>query len=351
MSSFFLFFTLFTLITLIGQLTLKVKTVPTTDLLERLTVLIPFRNEEHHLRRLIASITEQKQLPAKIIFINDHSDDQSLAVLSHYADFDYTLLNLADDEGKKKALELGFQQVNTEYILTLDADVVLPANYFEALTRITLVDAHILPVKISNAPFFGFFNLDYYYLFALNNGFHFLKKSFVASAANFLFKKEIYANYLAQDKHLNISSGDDQYFLNYLQQHKHEVVQSTDESLCVSTEIPANLPALLQQRVRWIKKSSSFQNKWALLIGVIGIFYHWGIFTLVALYPDKVVEILLTKIAFDSLVFYPYFVKTGIRLSIVKIAIFSLLYPFWMLAVGMLSLILHPKWKGRKIQV
>ncbi|HRO76723.1 MAG TPA: glycosyltransferase [Crocinitomicaceae bacterium] len=349
MSSFLIFFTVFTVVILVGQLTLKVKTVRENHLLENLTVVIPFRNEENNLLTLINSLSKQSKQPKQFIFINDHSTDSSVSILETKADFEYTLLHLTENQGKKAALEKAIKQAETNYILTLDADVQLDEDYFFALYQIELQDVHILPVKISNAPFSGFFNLDYYYLFALSNGLHFFKRPIVASGANFLFKKEHFTAFLAQSDTQKISSGDDQYFLNYLIENNVSVAQTTDKNVCVSTTIPTGFSELLYQRIRWIKKSASTQNILPVLLGFIGFIYHIGSVLLFFFHQERIVELVLIKVAFDSLVFYPYLVKIGERISLFKLLFFSMIYPFWIIFIGISAVFIQPKWKGRKV--
>lgn len=350
MSSFLLFFTLFTLLILIGQLTHNTKSNPKNNLLlSQLTVVIPFRNEERNLTVLLQSIKKQEQLPAKIILVNDHSTDASVQIVTSFEGLFLELLHLSKgEEGKKNALRYGIENSSTDYVLTLDSDVQLVDNYFVNLSKIELKEAHILPVKIQNKPFFGFFNLDYYYLYALNSGLYFLKRPFVASGANFLFKREVYNKFVQQDKNQSISSGDDQYFLNYLVAKKYAVEQNTESELAVLTTIPTTFLSIVHQRVRWIKKSSSLHIL-PFILGLIGVCYHVGFYVVIAFFSHYDIELLLTKIVFDCILFYPYLVKIKEQFSIFKLAIFSLLYPFWMILVGILSVFIHPKWKDRKV--
>jgi glycosyltransferase involved in cell wall biosynthesis len=348
MSSFLVFFTLFTLVILIGQLSLKVKQIKDNDLLENLTVVIPFRNEENNLPQLIRSLNSQTKVPAQLIFVNDHSSDNSVFLIESQLEIPYSLLHLENKTGKKSALQLGISRSEKEYILTLDSDVKLSENFFVNLATLTLKDTHILPVRITNKPFFGFFNLDYYYLFALNNGLHFLNRPFVASGANFLFKRKLYQQFLEVTKTQDIASGDDQYFLNYLIKNNKIVQQSTLSELTVQTKIPISFNGLLQQRIRWIKKSSSLEPI-TLILSLIGLIYHIGFYMIIFLNSTYNIELILTKIVFDCILFYPYLIKIGERMSFVKIAIFSLLYPFWILFIVVMSIFIQPKWKGRKI--
>lgn len=351
MNSLVCFFTAFTIVILVGQLSLKVKTVRENYLLENLTVVIPFRNEENTLLTLINSLSKQSKLPNQIIFINDHSTDNSVSILETKADFNYTLLHLTENQGKKEALKKAIEQAETNYILTLDTDIQLDEDYFYALSQIELQDVHILPVKISNAPFSGFFNLDYYYLFALSNGLHFFNRPIVASGANFLFKKEHYTAFLAQSTTQKISSGDDQYFLNYLIENNVSIAQTTDKSVCVKTTIPTTFSKLLHQRIRWIKKSASTQQLLPILLSFIGFIYHIGSVLLFYFYQERIVELMLIKVAFDSLVFYPYLVKIGERISLFRLLIFSIFYPFWIIFIGISAVFIQPKWKGRNVVI
>jgi len=349
MSSFLIFFSLFTIIILFGQLTLKNRTTTQNELLQNLTVIIPFRNEMKQLPALLNSLKKQSLLPKSIIFVNDRSEDLSVELLEEFPELPFKIIHLEDEYGKKAAIKNGILSADTEYILTLDADVQLPDDYFRHLSELILKDAHILPVSIENQPFFGFFNLDYYYLFALNNGLHFLNRPFSASGGNFLFKRELYHDFTQQDKNQDITSGDDSYFLNFLVRQNKQIAQSTEKELCVKSYIPNHLPEIVQQRIRWIKKSSSVQSFFPVIIGLTGIVYHWGFIVIILMNPGKATELILTKIAFDCITFYPYLIKTGKRFSLLRISVFSLLYPVWMVLIGLLSVLITPSWKGRKI--
>jgi cellulose synthase/poly-beta-1,6-N-acetylglucosamine synthase-like glycosyltransferase len=90
--------------------------------LEKITVLIPFRNEAQSLARIIQSIKNSMKLPLEIIFINDHSDDTGLAFLQQYVnDLPIALVSLPDLKiGKKEALRYGMEHAHGDYYLTLD---------------------------------------------------------------------------------------------------------------------------------------------------------------------------------------------------------------------------------------
>lgn len=340
---FLLFFSLFTITLLLGQLNNHTRFEKDNSLLKNLTVVIPFRNEEKNLPDLLKSIAKQSRLPKAIYFINDHSEDASTEILNKQL-----VIDLKDEYGKKAALRMGIEKASTEYILTLDADCVLNDEYFEQLSKIILQDAHILPVMIKNQPYFGFFNLDYYYLFAINSGMSYFHQQIVASGANFLFKREIYLQFARQDVHQTISSGDDTYFLKFIADNRYKITNNTDKTLAISTYLPNIFESILQQRIRWIKKSSSL-NLSAVIFGTIGLLYHFGFIFFCFINSKDIFSLFLCKLTFDWLLFYPYLNAINAKISLLKIFNFSVLYPFWIIFIGISSLIIQPKWKGRKI--
>ena len=55
----------------------KAKDQPMSRLSVRdITVIIPFRNEKNNLEKVIKSLDAQRIKPERILFINDHSEDE-----------------------------------------------------------------------------------------------------------------------------------------------------------------------------------------------------------------------------------------------------------------------------------
>lgn len=354
MIAFILFFSFISLVLLVGQISRK---NPLYDELEeeglslsQLTVIIPFRNESEKIGDFLDSMIRQSHLP-KLIFINDHSEDDSCEIIQQYDTIPFTLLHLDEyEQGKKAAIRKGILSTSTEFILTLDADVQLSKNYFETLRNVKPADATIFPVKFSNQPYFAFFNFDYYYLFLLNAGLNFLNRPTTASGANFLFRRECYLNFIQSKQNgQTTSSGDDSYFLNYLVRNKKKVQLCYSSPLTVRTEISTSFPKILQQRIRWIKKKSSVQRLLPVLLSILGLIYHFGFIVLAYLYPEKWIELIVLKIAFDWIAFLPFLTKISVRFTPLRLIFFSFFYPIWILIILFSSLAIQPKWKGRKI--
>lgn len=98
----------------------------------KLTIIIPARDEAHRLPRLLASLQSQT-IPHKIIVMDDGSSDQTAQIAKRYGAQVYETIEdtMGNWYGKAHACYQGAQHSDSEWLIFLDADVVLP--YPEAL--------------------------------------------------------------------------------------------------------------------------------------------------------------------------------------------------------------------------
>ena len=106
-----------------------------------LVVLIPARNEEGSIEACLRSLQTQ-HYPAHLwrcLVIDDHSTDQTGHRVLDLQDTRIQLLKLTDEKasqpagGKKKALQLGVDHSTEPFVLTTDADCILPANWHRSM--------------------------------------------------------------------------------------------------------------------------------------------------------------------------------------------------------------------------
>jgi biofilm PGA synthesis N-glycosyltransferase PgaC len=316
-----------------------------------ISLVVPFRNEAQNLPQLIASIENLKNKPKEIIFVNDHSEDNSVEILKN-SSLSLDILHLEGEKfGKKQALQKGIEHANCEYILTWDADIEVPEDYFSVLNQQEKVDLLILPVKMQALSFLGFFaSLDYYFLNSISFASGKFSQNLVASGANLLFKKELYLAYVKSTKTFQFASGDDAFLLQFAKENKSTIKSVLNSDLSVKTNGPNSIKSFLNQRLRWIGKSRAVGDKFAFLIGVLGIFYQFSFGILLISYPSFWEFILLSKITVEISIFLPYVLKIRHVISLLFIPFFALIYPFYMLLIGLLSVFVKVEWKGREIR-
>ena len=106
--------------------------------LNNLVVIIPFRNEESNLDKLIKSIENLSILPSNFLFVNDHSSDNSVDQIKQFSSrITYEIVSLPKlKQGKKEAIRLGINHLKCDYNLTWDADIEVPTNYFKKIGEV-----------------------------------------------------------------------------------------------------------------------------------------------------------------------------------------------------------------------
>lgn len=351
----FLFLT-FLLFTGVKFFSLGIKKPKTVVLdLNDLSVIIPFRNEEQNLPMLLASLSKQDLLPRDIILVNDHSEDESVPIVQKFID-DRKIGKLIHLEngmvGKKQALNLGIQNATTQFVLTLDADVILSDEYMKSLRNLPAYSLVSLPVVMQGKSFLSrLFSTEYSFF----NAFNYLFSSIwpiSISGANLLFDSKA-VNYERQMKgHQHLASGDDYFLLKAFRKNRTFIYTINEFNLSVSTDAPRSLKSYFDQRVRWLGKSK-FQIDWMdVLIGTFILLYFVGGF--IALLSSLILShwillgsIFILRFLLDALVYLNYAQRLRLTRNVLMLPFFQLIYPLLFLTVAILSLFYKPSWKGR----
>ena len=320
----------------------------------QISVVIPFRNEANHLPTLIQSMNQLTLFPREIIWVNDHSEDNSVACLEQLSiPIRSKIIHLEPgDSGKKTALRAGISDAVGEFILTWDADIEVPKQFFVQLEATPETDLLILPVGMP-ARRLGqlFYELDYLYLNALNVAISGLSKPILASGANLLFNKEIFEAIDSFEQHQEIASGDDVFLLNDFKNASKRIEFSFHSNLVVQTNPPQTREAFIQQRLRWFGKTRSVGDFSATLMGLAGFIYHLGFWLVLFsnIHWKQFCILIGWKILLDFGILYPYSRIVNRKWNFLFIPFFSLFYPVYILGILSTNLFFEPNWKGRKI--
>ncbi len=321
--------------------------------MDELTVLIPYRNEQENLPKLLNCLENSNIQPKQIIFIDDHSTDKSASLLSERKTNHYQLLCLKDKYGKKEALRLGISHAKGEFILTLDADILLKSGYFHTITQLEEADIYLFPVVLKGKNFLQvFFELDLLMVNALNSGLFGWHRPIIASGANLLFRKEMFLRSDKYDTHKHILSGDDIYLLRDFRHAKADVRLVLNNDVTVISDTPFNLSSFFHQRIRWIAKTSHVKDHFATFLGVfqglmIISFCSCFFYYLVHNETKSALILFLMKTIIDLLGFAPYFVKVRAQKQLLYLIPYQFIYPIYLIIIGILLPFFRPVWKQR----
>lgn len=116
-------------------------------------VIIAAYNEAQYIGKMLQSLALQTILPTKAIVVNDNSTDETAAIAEEFTANNnwLTVVNRKSDAahmpGSKviQAFYAGYEVIDEDYdiIVKLDADLILPDNYFETIIELFKKDSKV----------------------------------------------------------------------------------------------------------------------------------------------------------------------------------------------------------------
>ncbi|UYW01312.1 glycosyltransferase [Flavobacterium agricola] len=330
----------------------------------KFTIVIPFKNEANNLPHLLASITNLNydKNNFEIILVDDASTDASVQVIA-----DWRLANpfiqttiltnvVVSKSSKKDAISRAVSVAKNDWIITTDADCILPANFLACYAAYVFQNSEQsfiiggVGVEPSHKFLFQYQALDFASLQAVTLGSCFIDETFMCNGANLAFTKQFFAKVKGYDGVNHIASGDDVFLLQKALQYKSNCVgYLLHQDATIITEPVLSWSALVKQRARWGAKATAYQSAYPKVLGIITLLANFSvIFLLVALFIPSyfAISLLLLTIKFVcELALLTCFKKHTEWVSLRYFPISFLLYPFFTLLVTLRMLFFTPRWK------
>ncbi|MDR7208270.1 glycosyltransferase [Flavobacterium piscis] len=343
----------------------KVKKHQKSDLKPKsnFTIIVPFRNEADNLPKLLQSFSNLNY-PNDLfeVILVDDSSMQKFEVPS----FRYQVAVVDNirisNSPKKDAITTAMKHVKTDWVITTDADCVVPENW------LLTFDNYIQQNKVSmlsgavtydyeNSFLHYFQQLDLTSLQGATIGSFGLNKAFMCNGANFAYTKSMFERLSGFDGNSKIASGDDVFLLQKaVGLFPCEVHYLKAEEAIVITRSTKNWKSLFYQRVRWAAKTSSYQSLFGKFLGLIVFagnlsFMIGFLFSLFSIWPWQfLILYVVLKFSIDFILLYItncFLTKTKLRYLILS----SLFYPFFSSVVALYSLFGSYEWKERRFKV
>ena len=346
----------------------KVKDFNLEDVSAKTTfsVIIPFRNEVKNLPHLLVSL-KGLQYPKhlfEIILVDDESTDKSLEIINAF--ISETNLNVSiiknnrkTNSPKKDALITAILIAKNEWIITTDADCILPEFWldtFDEYTQKNNPSFIVAPVTYEAVDSFlkRFQLLDFLSLQGATIGGFGIHKPFLCNGANLAYKKTLFESLKGFKGNTDIASGDDIFMLEKaLNQNAESVHYLKNTHAIVSTKAEETTVKLISQRVRWASKTKVSKNRFTKSIGLSILLMNASlicllILSIVGVFSFKIfLYLLIIKLSIDFLLLFKTarFFKQKTYLS--SYVLCGLLYPFFSVYVVFVSVFTGYKWKGR----
>ncbi len=328
------------------------------------SIIVPYRNEAKLLPDLLESIS-QLNYPTdlfEVLLVDDASDDGFQ--ISEYS-FDCKVLpNIRKSNSPKKdAVETAFREAKNTWVITTDADCLVPENWLKTLDAFIRENEYEMVVGAisyqTNDDFLQHFQqLELMSLQGATIGSFGISKPFMCNGANLAYSKNLFETLNGFTDSNHIASGDDVFLLQKALNSSHFGVSKIgylkNHAFLVLTFPCFSWKNLLQQRIRWASKATAYKSIYAktlaifvflgnlsiitgLLFCVFGVTPFWDWYLLFGI-----------KIIADFVLQY----KTGkyIQPKQISYYLFSTLwYPFFSVGVALLSIKGNYEWKGRKV--
>ena len=350
----------------------KVKDFNLRDLQSKnkFTVIIPFRNEAENLQELLSSIYRLNYpiTHFEIILVNDESQDNSIEIINTFIPKS-NLKNSASitvidnlrrtNSPKKDAISSAIKKAKYDWIITTDADCVLPKYWLDAFDEFIQSNNPICivaPVRYQNPNTFldRFQTLDFLSLQGATIGGFGIKEPFLANGANFGYKRCVFLEINGFTGNENIASGDDIFLLEKFKKlNIKEVSYLKSDLATVTTKPVCNFESLIQQRLRWASKTSHNPNWFSKFLGLIVFLGNLACILMFLLMLFQIlnvrtaVALLVIKFGVDFLLLFKtsrFFKQESVLLSFLSS---SILYPLFSVAVVLLSFFNSFEWKER----
>ncbi|WP_394332224.1 glycosyltransferase family 2 protein [Parapedobacter koreensis] len=331
-------------------------------------MLIAARNEEANIGRTLSDILAQ-DFPAElreIIVVDDHSTDNTSAIVRSFADQGVKLLKLNESEPvnsyKKKAISTAIAVASGELIVTTDADCRMGKSWLSTVVNYAAQNSSFLvsaPVVYSEQR--NFFEelqtLEFLYLIGLGAAGIGHRRPSTCNGANLAYRRDVFHEMGGFNGIDHLASGDDELFLHKVAaKYPDKIGFCKSRDAIVYTDAKKTLRGFIHQRRRWASKSTHYKNKGLVVLGVAiwlfnSLLLSTGIFALffnAALWPAFTVAISL-KLLVEFFFLYPLGKFAKRTDLLIYLPLLTFLHIVYMTYIGIAGNIGKYQWKGRRV--
>jgi cellulose synthase/poly-beta-1,6-N-acetylglucosamine synthase-like glycosyltransferase len=335
------------------------------------SIIIPARNEEKNIETCIGSIIENNypQHLFEIIVADDFSTDATPEILQRlqktFSNIEVVSLkdNIKENINsyKKKAIELSVAKSKHDWIITTDADCIVPEKWLQ------LFDAYIqknervfiaAPVMFTcDNSFLNIFQcLDFISLQGITAASVYAGAHSMCNGANLAYEKSAFYAVDGFKNADHIASGDDMLLM-----HKIKMLYPEKTGYLFSPEmivLTAPMPdwkRFFNQRIRWASKATSYQDKKVFRVLMLVYFTNLSLLLLfIATFFEPQffsvwIILLLAKTVFEMPFMYRAAKFFSLQRLMIWFVIMQPLHIIYTIISGWLGKFGKYKWKGRSV--
>ena len=335
------------------------------------SVIVPFRNESEHLPQLLASIKDLNYPIAHVefIFVDDDSTDHSVEIINQYTkgvESSVTsnirlLKNVRTSASPKKdAIQTAIKHATHEWIITTDADCILPKNWLQCYNAyIQKHDVIMIAGPVSYHKETSFLStlqhIEFHTLQTVTIGSFGIDNAIMCNGANLAYTKSAFSSVNGFQDNNTIASGDDVFlFEKVYRKDKKKVHFLKSKAALVKTLPEKTWKGFIEQHVRWASKSTHYKSSFAKLVGLLVALGNLGFITTVLLTIFQaftlqfLLIVFLVKATADILLYLKFNMFFTKEKTPSFYVISSFVYPFVSIFILILTIFSGYTWKDRQ---
>jgi len=298
----------------------------------------------------------------EIIFVDDHSEDNSMELIESLISNrpGFSCLSLPENRyGKKEALRFGIEKANNDWIIQLDADCRIGPGFLSShmnhLSKYPsdLVAGLVSTYQNSNGFMENFERMDLLSLSGVSAASFFFKRPMMCSGANLAYSKKLYQQTRKYDPSESLASGDDMFLMIGARKLGSTLSYNLDPESLVCTTPVGKLSSYIKQRVRWGSKTPYYKLWDIQLLAILVVLSHvailispvWAL-SISGTWP-WLLGVCLAKIIVDGSLIFKTAGFARQKLPVKWFLLASLVYSPILLLILISSLSGSPVWKER----
>ncbi len=331
------------------------------------SVIIPFRNEGENIVQILQDLSENNyNNQFEIILIDDHSTDTTREIANRWIEdhsvigLDIKIVQLADGEGKKAAINLGINKSSGNLIITTDADCRLSKNWIKEIAgAFSQSDLIFGPVMLfDNGTIFSQLQIiEFMVLQVVSAATWRMGIPTMCNGANLAYLKAAFNGVKGFSGNEHIASGDDEFLMHKIYKENPDRLRFLkSKDAIVHTQPHQNILQFTDQRKRWAGKWKGYQHtpstllavfifisNLSFIIGFSAIFFGFINFYMIAvIFAMKF--ILEFKLIHTVRRFY------SVKVRMFPFVLMQFIYPVYVVFFSIVSQFGGYVWKGRLVK-
>ena len=355
----------------IGWFKLKSFKLTNRDFKTILTVIIPARNEEENILKILNDLKKQKYSSNlfEVIIIDDHSTDNTYSTVADYIKKNNVpaikIIRQKSDgisnTYKKNAITKGIELSKGELIVTTDADCRVQPDWLKTIvgfyeTKGCKMIVGPVAYYDESTIFEKLQSLEFLSLIAVAAGALAIDKPIMSNGANLAYEKEAFKNVGGFSRD-NFSSGDDVFLMMKFRKMfgPGSIAFLKNKNSFVDTKAKKTVKEFIDQRVRWASKNRGFDLN-ILFISVTVYFLNLLLLSgaIISIFIPNIFPLIALAFGIKLLIdipilsgFVKFAKKTSLLFYIIPVYIF---YPIYIVISGAWGITGKYKWKDRRIK-